>query len=153
MFILYMFWRSLDNLVYSIFQNSVVWSWYCTRYCNAPVNWNPHPPTPGKYGALALEYKKNVIMPHIHGPCFLSKPQVKWKNSPTPGGNHHLHKNCDLCFTEWDKKYCSGKPMGPDGTGFFSQFTICLSSLRVDWESAIRTERKFKRAFHIKQRN
>ena len=47
------------------------------------------PPHPGEVWGISLGVgKKNVIMPYIHGPCFLSKPQVKRKNSPTPGTNH-----------------------------------------------------------------
>ena len=43
----------------------------------APINLNPHPPHLGEVWGISLGIEKNVIMPHIHGPCFLSKPQVK----------------------------------------------------------------------------
>ena len=53
---------------------------------NAPVNVNPHspPPTPGKYGALAIKQNQTVIMPHIQGPLILSNPIPNVNKFPHP---------------------------------------------------------------------
>ena len=55
---------------------------------NAPVNVNPHspppPPTPGKYGALAIKQNQTMIMPHIQGPLILSNPLPNKNKFPHP---------------------------------------------------------------------
>ena len=55
----------------------------------APVNVNPTPPpTPGKYGALAIKQNQTVMLPHIQEPLILS-------NSP-PNVNRFPHPRAKL---------------------------------------------------------
>ena len=62
----------------------LMWS---TLHNNALVNVTPPPPpTPGKYGALAIKQNQTVIMPHIQGPLILSNPLPKHEQIPPPSG-------------------------------------------------------------------
>ena len=73
---------------------------YYTSQCNPPP-----PPTPGKYGALAIKQNKTVIMPHIQGTLILSNPLPNVNKFPHPRAK--LRLICHMQITLPTESVCA----------------------------------------------